>query len=61
MADSHDVDVTQRPTQTSSKNDKTPLCPKNNIFPCRFEGCDSIFYKRSHLTRHEMIHNDIVS
>lgn len=42
------MDVSQISSQSTSR-----------IFPCRFEGCSSFFYKKSHLNRHEFIHNDI--
>ena len=31
------------------------------LHSCRFEGCNSTFKKHAHLSRHELIHNDIVS
>ena len=57
MADSHDHDV----DFVQKRKSTTLSSTKSQRFSCRFEGCDSSFSKKAHLTRHEMIHNDVVS
>jgi len=62
MADLHDGHDTtmekqqQQEKQTGHRRERK----SSRMFPCRFKGCDSIFYKKSHLHRHELIHNDVV-
>ncbi|XP_066918339.1 transcription factor IIIA-like [Clytia hemisphaerica] len=51
MAAEHDAKVLS-PANAKNAN-------KSRIFPCRFEGCNATFYKKSHLGRHEMVHYDI--